>query len=128
MNDIESQKQLDYIVENWNDFYIDIIIEQQPKYRHIIEKINQVIDKLCEKKHYIIDYELLKLTKPFNDAVYEKYGLDYLLQGIRYMTGIDRSGNSENYINLIKFKIKEDKIIKKGCMKELNRMNALLVS
>ena len=120
--DSEYQRQFNLIIDNWNDFYIDILIEQQPLFSHIAEKITKVLMKLYEKKHLIIDYELLLLTKPFNDAVYEKHGLDVLLEGLRYITGIDRSGNDETYKQLIVFKIKEQSIIKKGCMKEKNRM------
>ena len=116
----ETQRQFDYIVDNWTDFYIDIIIEQQPKFQHISEKIDKVIQKLTDKKQYICETDLLKLTKIFNDAVYEKYGLDYLLEGIRMMTGVDRSGNGEEYVKLFVFNIKEMKNIKKGCMKPKN--------
>ncbi len=123
--DSEYQRQFNNIIDNWNDFYIDIVIEQQPLFSHIAENIYKVINKLYEKNHFIIDYELLKLTKPFNDAVYAKYGLDFLLEGLRNITGIDRSDNDEAYKQLIVFKIKEQGVIKKGSMKEKNRLKIM---
>ena len=119
-------EQFDIIVNNWvNHLYLKKLIEQQPKYYHIAEKLDLIIERLYKQNKYIIDYELLKLTKPFNDTVYEKYGLDGLLEGIRSITGIDIVGNDKKYIKLIKFNLKKDKIIIKGSLKERNRIKIL---
>ena len=118
------EEQFEYIINNWTDFYIDAIIEQQSHFKHIAENINNLIDKLYNKKSYILESQLLKLTKVFNEAIYQRYGLDYLLEGIRMMTGIDRSGNSEEYIKLFIFDVKEG-VVPKGILKEVNRKSVV---
>ena len=97
------EEQFEFVINNWTDFYIDAIIEQQSHFKHIAENINNKIAKLFNRKSYILESHLLKLTKVFNDAIYQRYGLDYLLEGIRMMTGIDRYGNSNEYIKLFIF-------------------------
>ena len=118
------EEQFEFIINNWTDLYIGILIYQQSHFRHIAENINNKIDKLVNRKSYILESHLLKLTKVFNDAIYQRYGLDYLLEGIRMMTGIDIYGNSEEYKKLIIFDVK-DGVVPKGILKEVNRKSVM---
>ena len=109
---------MDFIIDHWTDTYIEILIYQQEEFRYIAENIISLKERCNRQNKCVYDDKILSLTKVFNDKIYEKYGFDYLLEGIH---------------NLIAFAcdpchiIKESKMIKRGCMKEKNRMKILMM-
>ena len=110
------QSEINIIVENWaNDQYIDILIYQQPSFNKMMESIYNLVEKLESKDKYIVDCDLLKLTKPLNNILYEKYGLDGILIGLKNLT------KSKNYVETIK----TNKCIAKGVFKEKYRTQIL---
>ena len=69
-------EQIEFIVENFDDMYLNILLYQQPISRPLIEKI----DKLVEKNNYVCIGHLFftpHLKKLLNKLL-EKYGLDYI--------------------------------------------------
>ena len=92
---------MDFIIDNWIDPYIEIILFQSLEYRYIAENIYAIKQKCNKKEIPVFDDMLLSLTKPFNDKIFEKYGLDYLLEGIH---------------NLIKFECTPSYVLKKECL------------
>ena len=106
---------MDFVIDNWTDMYIEIILYQQEEFRHIAEKISYLKEQ-CEKKDKpVYDDKVLYLTKVFNDRIYEKYGMEYLMEGIH---------------NLIQFNctpkhIFDYRFLKKGYFKEKNRIKIL---
>ena len=69
-------KDIEFIVENFDDMYLNIILYQQPTTRPLIEKI----DCLVEKKRYVVIGHLFytpPLKKLLNNLL-EKYELDYI--------------------------------------------------
>jgi hypothetical protein len=107
---------MDFIIDNWTDIHIEIIIYQNKDFRYVAENIDKLKEKCNKKNIPVFDDKILSLTKIFNDRVFEKYGFDYLLNGIH---------------NLILFNcypcyvLKDTKIIKKNCFKEKNRIKIL---
>jgi len=107
---------MDFIIDNWTDIYIEILIYQNEDFRYIIENISKIKEKCNKKNIPVFDDKILSLTKIFNDRVFEKYGFEYLLEGIH---------------NLISFEctpcyvLKDMKTIKRGCFKEKNRIKIL---
>ena len=107
---------MDFIIDNWTDTYIEIIIYQQEEFRYIAENILSLKERCNKQKKCVYDDKILSLTKQFNDIIYEKYGFDYLIEGIHNLMAF----NCEAF-----YVIKESKMIKKGCMKEKNRIKIL---
>jgi len=109
---------MNYIIDNWTDTYIEILIYQNEKFRYIGENISKLKEKCNKKNIPVYDYEILSLTKIFNDKVFEKYGFEYFLEGIH---------------NLIMFQctpcylLKTNKIIKKKYFTEKNRLLILKI-
>jgi hypothetical protein len=107
---------MDFIIDNWTDIYIEILIYQNEQFRYIAENISKLKEKCNKKNIPVFDDKILSLTKIFNDLVFEKYGFDYLLEGIH---------------NLIAFNCQPSYVlkdtIKKGCLKEKNRMKILKI-
>ena len=107
---------MDFIIDNWTDIHIEIIIYQNEQFRYVAENISKLKEKCNQKNIPVFDDKILSLTKIFNDRVFEKYGFEYLLEGIH---------------NLIAFNcepcyvLKDMKTLKKGCLKEKNRMKIL---
>ncbi len=104
---------MEYIIDNWTDIHIEIIIYQNDNFRYIAENISKIKETCNRKNIPVFDDKILSVTKIFNDAVFEKYGFLYLMKGIH---------------NLIAFECKasyilvESKTIKKNCLKEKNRL------
>jgi len=109
---------MNFIIDNWTDPYIEVLIYQQEEFRYIADNILSLKERCNKQNKCVYDDKILSLTKPFNDMIYEKYGFDYLMEGIHNLI----SFNCEAcYI------IKESKMIKRGCMKEKNRMKILMM-
>ena len=95
--------------------YIEIILFQQDEFRHIAEKISDLKERWNKKDKPVYDDKILYFTKVFNDRIYEKYGMEYLMEGIH---------------NLIQFECTPKHIfdythLKKGYFKEKNRIKIL---
>ena len=115
---ITSNTIMDFIIDNWTDTYIEIIIYQQEEFRYIAENILSLKERCNKQKKCVYDDKILSLTKQFNDKIYEKYGFDYLIEGIHNLIAFNCEAS---------YVIKESKMIKRGYMKEMNRMKILNV-
>jgi len=104
---------MDFIIDNWTDLYIEILIYQNEEFRYVIDNISKLKESCNKKNIPVYDDKILIFTKVFNDKVFEKYGLDYLLEGIHNLIAF---ACTPCYI------LKISKTIKKGCFKEKNRM------
>ena len=106
---------MDYVIDNWTDMYIEILLFQQEEFRHIAEKISDFKERCNKKDKPVYDDKILYFTKVFNDRIYEKYGMEYLMEGIH---------------NLIQFECRPMHVfdymhLKKGIFKEKNRIKIL---
>jgi hypothetical protein len=97
---------MEIIINSWEDTFLDYIIYQQPEYQHLMENIYKKLDK---SKHIVLN-DLLYFTKPFNNIIYEKYGFDILLEGLKSIVKYNFNG-----------KIHISNTIKKGYFNERNR-------
>jgi hypothetical protein len=104
---------MEFIIDNWCDMHIEIIIYQNKKFRYIAENIYKLKENCNKKGVPVYDDKILSLTKIFNDEIFEKYGFDYLLEGVNNLIAFECE---PSYI------LRESKMIKKGCFKERNRM------
>jgi hypothetical protein len=108
--------QFRYIAENWTDNYIEILLYQSTEFRYIAENITKLKETKNKKNIPIFNHLMLYFTKPFNDYIYNTYGIDYLLEGIK---------------NLIQFGCQSvifpvnELIIKRGYFNEKNRTEIL---
>lgn len=68
----------EFIINNWEDTYISILLYNS----NIGRNIETLIVTKNKKKQTIIDTSLLAITKPINDAIIQKYGIDALFKGI----------------------------------------------
>jgi hypothetical protein len=99
-------REMEIIVNCWEDSFLDYLIYQQPEYRHVMENIYKKLDK---SKHIVLN-DLLYFTKPFNNIIYEKYGFHILLEGLKNIIRCNFNGQ-----------IHISNTIKKGYLNEKNR-------
>ena len=104
---------MENIIDNWTDAYIEILIYQHEEFRYVVENISKLKEKCNKKNIPVYDDKILILTKVFNDAIFEKYGFQYLMEGIHNLLAFECT--SKNILI-------ESKIIKKNCFKAKNRL------
>ena len=106
---------MDFVIDNWTDMYIEILLFQQEEFRHIAEKISDFKERCNKKDKPVYDDKILYFTKVFNDRIYEKYGMEYLMEGIHNLIRFECTPkHTFDYMHL-----------KKGYFKEKNRIEIL---
>ena len=83
----------DYIIDNWEDPYIGNLIYNTK----IGQNISNLIERKNNKDEYVLDVFLLSFTKPINDQIIKKYGVESLFHGINKIA---------SYMDADKFEIK----------------------
>ena len=74
----EPESENDIIISNWEDPYIGNLIYNTK----IGQNISNLIEKKNSKNEYVLDVFLLSFTKPINDQIIVKYGVESLFNGI----------------------------------------------
>ena len=109
---------MDFIIDNWTDIYIEILIYQNEQFRYVAENISKLKEKCNQKNIPVFDDKILSLTKIFNDRVFEKYEFEYLLEGIHNLIAVNCD---PCYV------LKDMKTIRKQWFKGKNRMKILIL-
>jgi len=60
---------MDFIIDNWTDLYIEILIYQNEEFRYVIDNISKLKESCNKKNIPVYDDKILIFTKVFNDKV-----------------------------------------------------------
>ena len=60
---------MNFIVANWTDSYIEIIIYQQEDFKCIAENISSLKERCNKQEKCVYDDKIISLTKQFNDII-----------------------------------------------------------
>jgi len=102
----------EFIITNWTDLYLEILLYQQG-FENVGEALERIIDTALTKGKVVLSC-LLSTTKIFNDEIIERFGPEYLFEGLKNCAGYYQPHFSKE-------RIVYGSVIKKGCMKEKNR-------
>jgi hypothetical protein len=105
------------VVQEWDDDFFHIVLLQNNK--DVFDAIEKFVMGKEKKREWVIQSFLLSFTKQYNNDVIQRWGVDVLFKGI------DNIAQSFEGIQYYKNFGKDDLVVKKGWMREANRVKVL---